>query len=86
MSVVSGITLQIDSAEDSIEPTETIGKDFVPIIHTINKWLGERNFYELTSVEDFYNGGKHPQVFDDKAQAILENHRLNYKRRQASWF
>ena len=60
MSMVSGITLQISCAEDYIEQKE--GKDVIPIIEQINKWLFARHFQPLASVEDHYSGSKMPQV------------------------
>lgn len=61
MSVVSGITLQISCAEDYVEQNE--GPDDVPLVNQINEWLSARqDFWHLTSVEEHFCCGKHPQV------------------------
>lgn len=57
MSLVSGVTLQISSAED--EPDDT---EIKILVTTINAWLEEQEFDWLSRVDTEYAGYKSPQV------------------------
>ncbi len=59
MSVVTGITLQFSCAEDFVE--REAAPDLYPIVGEINKWLSDKGFLPLISVEMAYGGNKHPQ-------------------------
>ena len=57
MSIVTGVTLHMCCHEN---PSDDHAD--VPIMAEVNAWLAARHKEPLTSVEEHYRGGKHPQA------------------------